>query len=258
MNINLNRPLVIFDLETTGISISKDRIVELCTIKVMPGGNEEIKTQRYNPTIPIPAVVSAIHGIYDKDVIDMPTFASKAHELAKYLEGCDFAGFNSNRFDFPLLVEEFLRANVEFDSENRKFVDAQRIYHAMEQRNLAAAYKFYCNKEIENAHSAEADTLATWEVLKAQVEKYEGLENNIDFLHNFSGQSKNVDFAGRMVFDDKGREVFNFGKHKGKIVTEVLSKESSYYQWIMDNDFSHDTKRRLTQIKLRGLGTIKI
>jgi DNA polymerase III subunit epsilon len=258
MNLNLKRPLVIFDLESTGISISKDRIVEICTIKIMPDGTEETRTQRFNPLIPIPAEVSAIHGIFDEDVKDKPTFAEKAKELAKYLEGCDFGGFNSNRFDFPMLVEEFLRADVDFDSENRKFVDAQRIYHTMEQRNLAAAYKFYCDKSLENAHSAEADTIATWEVLKAQINKYDELENNIDFLHKFSGQSKNVDLAGRMVFDDKGRETFNFGKHKGKVVVDILRLESSYYQWMMDNDFALDTKRRLTQIKLRSLGNVKI
>ncbi len=249
--INLTRPLIIFDLETTGVSISKDRIVEIACIKIFPSGEEEVKVQRINPQIPIPAEVTAIHGISDADVVNMPTFASLAKELAIFMQGCDFGGFNSNKFDFPMLVEEFLRAGVEFDPENRKFVDAQRIFHVLEPRNLKAAYRFYCDQELENAHSAEADTRATWEVLKSQVQKYPQLQNNIEFLHQFSGQNNNVDLAGRMVFNDKGIEVFNFGKHKGKPVLQVLKSEASYYQWVMDNDFSLDTKRHLTRIKLR-------
>ncbi len=249
--LNLNRPLIIFDLETTGISISKDRIVEISCIKIFPNGEEEIRTQRINPQMPIPSEVTAIHGISDADVADMPTFANVAREFALFMQGCDFGGFNSNKFDFPMLVEEFLRAGIDFDPENRKFVDAQRIFHMMEPRNLKAAYKFYCNKDLENAHSAEADTKATWEVLKSQVERYPQLQNNIDYLHQFSGQSNNVDLAGRMILNDKGVEVFNFGKHKNKPVLQVLKAEPSYYQWMMDNDFSLDTKRHLTRIKLR-------
>jgi DNA polymerase-3 subunit epsilon len=249
--LNLNRPLIIFDLETTGISISKDRIVEISCIKIFPNGEEEIRTQRINPQMPIPAEVTAIHGISDADVADKPTFANVAREFALFMQGCDFGGFNSNKFDFPMLVEEFLRAGIDFDPENRKFVDAQRIFHMMEPRNLKAAYKFYCNKDLENAHSAEADTKATWEVLKSQVERYPQLQNNIDYLHQVSGQSNNVDLAGRMVFNDKGVEVFNFGKHKNKPVLQLLKTEPSYYQWMMDNDFSLDTKRHLTRIKLR-------
>jgi DNA polymerase-3 subunit epsilon len=249
--LNLNRPLIIFDLETTGISISKDRIVEISCIKIFPNGEEEIRTQRINPQMPIPAEVTAIHGISDADVADKPTFANVAREFALFMQGCDFGGFNSNKFDFPMLVEEFLRAGIDFDPENRKFVDAQRIFHMMEPRNLKAAYKFYCNKDLENAHSAEADTRATWEVLKSQVERYPQLQNNIDYLHQVSGQSNNVDLAGRMVFNDKGVEVFNFGKHKNKPVLQLLKTEPSYYQWMMDNDFSLDTKRHLTRIKLR-------
>lgn len=249
--LQLNRPLIIFDLETTGISISKDRIVEIACIKIFPNGNEEVRVQRINPEMPIPPEVTAIHGISDADVADKPTFAALAKDFALFMQGCDFGGFNSNKFDFPMLVEEFLRAGVEFDPENRKFVDAQRIFHVMEPRNLKAAYKFYCDKDLENAHSAEADTRATWEVLKSQVEKYSQLQNNIDYLHQFSGQSNNVDLAGRMVFNDKGIEVFNFGKHKGKPVLQVLKSEPGYYQWVMDNDFSLDTKRHLTRIKLR-------
>lgn len=252
MQLNLKRPLVVFDLETTGINISNDRIVEICTIKVFPDGTEEVKTQRFNPQIPIPKEVTAIHGITNEDVKDEPIFADKARELNEYLMGCDFAGFNSNKFDFPMLVEEFLRAKVDFDPEDRKFIDVQRIFHVMEQRNLVAAYKFYCDKVLEKAHSAEADTSATLEVLKAQLQRYDNLKNDIEFLHSFSGQTNFVDLAGRMIYDAKGREVFNFGKHKGKSVSDVLKAEPAYYEWIMQNDFPLDTKRRLTQIRLRG------
>lgn len=254
MQLNLKRPLVVFDLETTGINISNDRIVEICTIKVFPDGTEEVKTQRFNPTIPIPKEVTAIHGITNEDVKNEPTFADKAKELCEYLKGCDFAGFNSNKFDFPMLVEEFLRAKVDFDPENRKFIDVQRIFHVMEQRNLVAAYKFYCDKMLEKAHSAEADTSATLEVLKAQLQRYDNLKNDIEFLHSFSGQTNFVDLAGRMIYDSKGREVFNFGKHKGKPVSEVLKTEPAYYEWMMQSEFPLDTKRRLTQIRLRQFG----
>jgi DNA polymerase-3 subunit epsilon len=254
MKLNLKRPLVVFDLETTGTSINVDRIVELSYIKLMPEGKEHSKTMRFNPGVPIPHVVSLIHGIYDEDVANEPVFKVKAKELAEEFKGCDFAGFNSNKFDFPLLVEEFLRAGVEFDVENRKFVDAQRIYHMMEQRTLSAAYKFYCNKELINAHSAEADTRATLEVLLAQLERYEQLQNDVDFLHQFTKQDKNVDLAGRLVSNNDGKPVFNFGKHKGKLVQDVFKTEPSYYDWMMNGDFAEDTKRRLTQIKLQGFG----
>lgn len=252
MKLQLRRPLVVFDLETTGTSINSDRIVELCYIKVMPDGTEHTKTMRFNPGIPIPHEVSLIHGIYDEDIKDAPVFKQKARELAEEFKGCDFAGFNSNKFDFPLLVEEFLRAGVEFDVENRKFVDAQRIYHMMEQRTLAAAYKFYCGKVLENAHSAEADTIATLEVLKAQITHYPELQNDIEYLHNFTKQDKNVDLAGRMVYNAEGKAVFNFGKHKGRLVEDVFRMEASYYDWMMNGDFAEDTKRRLTQLKLAG------
>lgn len=252
MQLNLKRPLVVFDLETTGVNISSDRIVEICTIKVFPDGKEEVRTQRFNPGIPIPPNVTAIHGIKNEDIKDCPTFEQKARELSDYLKGCDFAGFNSNKFDFPLLVEEFLRAGVEFDSESRKFIDVQRIFHTMEQRNLGAALKFYCNKSLENAHSAEADTLATLDVLKAQLDRYDNLKNDIEFLHKFSGQSNFVDLAGRMHYNPDGKEAFNFGKHKGKPVEQVLREEPAYYEWMMQGDFPLDTKRRLTQIRLRG------
>lgn len=255
MKLHLKKPLIIFDLETTGISISKDRIVEMATIKIGIDGDEEIKCQRFNPTIPIPTEVSAIHGIFDEDVKDKPTFAEKAKEYAEYFKGCDFGGFNSNKFDFPMLVEEMLRADVEFETEGRKFVDVQRIFHQMEQRTLSAAYKFYCDKNLDNAHSAEADTVATYEVLKAQIERYKDLGNDMESLHKISGQGNLVDLAGRIVLNDKGEEVFNFGKHKGKKVSAVFKTEPGYYQWMMDNDFSLDTKRKLTKIKLSGFGS---
>ncbi|MCA0426281.1 MAG: 3'-5' exonuclease [Bacteroidetes bacterium] len=251
MELNLKRPLVVFDLETTGISISTDRIVEIALIKIHPDGKEESRVMKINPGMPIPPESTAIHGISDADVANAPKFEEVARELAEFMKNCDFAGFNSNKFDFPLLVEEYLRAGIDFDVENRKFIDAQRIFHVMEPRNLAAAYKFYCDKSLENAHSAEADTRATLEVLKAQIDKYEQLKNDVDYLHSFSGQSKNVDLAGRMVYNEQGKEVFNFGKHRGKLVEQVLKQDQGYYQWMMDGDFSRDTKRRLTQIKLR-------
>jgi DNA polymerase-3 subunit epsilon len=227
----------------------------MATIKIDVDRKEEVKTQRFNPTMPIPAEASAIHGIYDEDVVDKPTFAEKAKEYAEYFKGCDFGGFNSNKFDFPMLVEEMLRANVEFETEGRKFVDVQRIFHQMEQRTLSAAYKFYCDKTLENAHSAEADTIATYEVLKAQIERYKEIGNDMESLHKISGQSNLVDLAGRIVLNDKGQEVFNFGKHKGKMVSYVFKNEPGYHQWMMDSDFSLDTKRKLTKIKMQGFGT---
>jgi DNA polymerase-3 subunit epsilon len=255
MKLHLKRPFVVFDLETTGINISKDRILELAYIKVFPDGTEEKKSMRFNPGMPIPLESSMIHGIYDADVANEPSFHERAKEIAEKFTGCDFGGFNSNKFDFPMLVEEFLRAQVDFDTENRKFVDAQRIYHMMEQRNLSAAYKFYCDKVLENAHNAMADTQATYEVLLAQIEKYENLQNDIDHLHAVTGQSNNVDLAGRMIYNDKKQPVFNFGKHRGKLVQDVFKQEPAYYQWMMDNDFPLETKRQLTKIKLQGFGS---
>jgi len=251
LNLQLTKPLIVFDLETTGISISNDRIVEIACIKVFPDGKEEVRTDRVNPGMPIPPEVTAIHGITDADVADKPKFEELARELAVFMQGCDFAGFNSNKFDFPLLVEEFLRAGVDFDVENRKFIDAQRIFHMMEPRNLSAAYRFYCDQTLVNAHSAVADTRATWEIIQAQITRYPQLKNTIDELGKVSGQNNLVDLAGRMIYNAERKEVFNFGKHKNKLVEEVFSKEPGYYQWMMDNDFSLDTKRRLTKIKLR-------
>ncbi|MDO5664233.1 MAG: 3'-5' exonuclease [Bacteroidia bacterium] len=254
MQLNLKNPLVFFDLETTGINITKDRIVEISLLKVHPNGKEEIKSRRINPEMPIPPQVTAIHGITDDDVKDCPTFKQVAKSLAEMLEGCDLAGFNSSRFDVPMLSEEFLRAGVDFDMSKRKFVDVQIIFHKKEQRTLEAAYKFYCDKELENAHSAEADTIATYEVLKSQLDRYPDLENDITFLSKeYSSFNNNVDFAGRLIFDENGVEVFNFGKHKGKSVAQVLRNEPSYYSWMMDGDFPLNTKQMLTKIRLREM-----
>lgn len=254
MDLKLNNPLVFFDLETTGINITRDRIVEISLLKVHPNGKEETKTRRLNPEMPIPAESTAIHGITDEDVKDCATFKQVAKSLADFLEGCDMAGFNSSRFDVPLLTEEFLRAGVDFDTSKRKFVDVQIIFHRKEQRTLEAAYAFYCNKQLENAHSAEVDVLATYEVLKSQLDKYDDLENNINFLSKeYSSFNNNVDLAGRIILNDKGVEVFNFGKHRGKSVTEVLKKEPSYYTWMMDGDFPLNTKQVLTKLRLRDI-----
>ena len=251
MQLNLKNPLVFFDLETTGIDIVRDRIVEISYIKVYPNGKEETKTQRINPGMPIPPASTAIHGITDDDVKDCPHFKEIAKTLAAQIEGCDLAGYNSNRFDIPMLAEEFLRADVNVDLTKRKFIDVQTIFHKMEQRTLSAAYKFYCNKSLENAHTASADTMATYEVLKAQLDRYPELENDVTFLSKFSSFNNNVDFAGRMVYNDKGQEVFNFGKHKGQLVTEVFASDPNYYAWMMNGDFPLNTKQKLTEIKLR-------
>ena len=254
MKLNLKNPLVFFDLETTGTNINSDRIVEICYLKVYPNGNEESKTMRINPGMHIPEAASAVHGIYDADVADCPTFKEVARSVANDIEGCDLAGFNSNRFDIPLLAEEFLRAEVDIDLSRRKFVDVQVIFHKMEQRTLSAAYKFYCGKDLEDAHTAEADTRATYEVLMAQLDRYpEDLQNDVNFLSDFSSFNKNVDFAGRMVYDDKGVEVFYFGKYKGMSVAEVLKRDPGYYGWILNSDFTLNTKAMLTKIRLREL-----
>ncbi len=251
MQLELKKPIVFFDLETTGINVTNDRIVEISLVKILPNGKEEKKTMRINPTIPISEEATSIHGISNKDVKDEPTFTDVAKNIAKYIEGCDLAGFNSNRFDIPMLAEEFLRADVDIDLKKNKFVDVQVIFHKMEQRTLSAAYKFYCNKNLENAHSAEADTIATYEVLKAQIEKYSNLENDIEFLSKFSSHNNNVDFAGRIIYNENNEEVFNFGKHKGETVEKVFEIDSGYYGWILKSDFPLYTKKVLTAIKLR-------
>jgi DNA polymerase III subunit epsilon len=264
MEINLTKPLAFFDLETTGLMIGSDRIVEICILKANVDQTTETKTWRVNPEMPIPAITSAIHGIYDKDVVDCKTFKELAPEINHFLKDCDLAGFNSNKFDIPVLMEEFLRVDIDFDLNKRKFVDVQNIYHLMEPRNLSAAYKFYCNKDLINAHSAEADVIATYEVFKSQLDKYKDTEikdkegkiikpiqNNIEALQKLSTKNRNADFAGRIVYNEKGVEVFNFGKHKDKSLVEVFEKEPSYYNWMMQGDFPLYTKKIITQIRLR-------
>lgn len=255
MQLNLKNPLVFFDLEATGINIVKDRIVEISYVKVFPNGKEEKMTRRVNPGMPIPPESTAIHGITDEDVKDCPTFKEIAKSLAAQIEGCDLAGYNSNRFDIPMLAEEFLRADVDIDLNRRKFIDVQTIFHKMEQRTLSAAYKFYCDKSLENAHTAEADTVATYEVLKAQLDRYPELQNDVAYLSKYSSYSKNVDFAGRMIYNDKGEEIINFGKYKGRLVSEVLKADPGYYSWIMNGDFPLNTKKMLTEIRLRDFNS---
>ena len=251
MKLNLVKPIIFFDLETTGTDISKDRIVEICYIKVMPDGRELEYTRRINPGMHIPEGASAVHGIYDEDVKDCPTFKEVAREIANEFEGCDVAGFNSNRFDLPLLAEEFLRAQVDIDLSRLRAIDVQVLYHKREPRTLSAAYKFYCGQVLEDAHSALADTRATYEVLKAQLDHYADMVNDMDALSKESSFTDNVDFAGRIVYDANGREVFNFGKYKGRSVEEVFRAEPSYYTWMMDGDFPLYTKKIITEIRLR-------
>jgi len=264
MKLNIKTPIAFFDLEATGINISTDRIVEISIVKVHPNGKEEILTKRINPTIPIPKEVSLIHGIYDEDIKNEPTFKEVSKELYQFLEGADLAGFNVLKYDIPLLVEEFLRAGIDFDIEKKSLLDAQKIFHMMEKRNLAAAYQFYCGETLENAHSAEADTLATYKVFQAQIERYEGkmaedlqgnklgvIENDVKKLHALLNE-KMVDLAGRFIFNDDGIECFNFGKHKGKTIEQVIKEEPGYYDWMMKGDFPLDTKRKFTQVKLRN------
>lgn len=253
MDLVLKNPVIFFDLETTGINVAVDRIVELSYLKVDVNGNESSKTIRVNPGVPIPPKSTEIHGIRDEDVKDAPQFSEIAKSLAKEFEGCDLAGYNSTKFDIPLLAEEFLRADVDIDLKKRKFVDVQIIFMKKEPRTLTAAYKFYCDKNLEDAHSAAADTRATYEVLKAQLDHYKDLENNISSLAEFSSHNKNVDFAGRIVYDDNEVEVFNFGKYKGKPVEEVLAQDPGYYSWMMQGDFPLYTKKVMTSIKLRAL-----
>ncbi|MEI6434695.1 MAG: 3'-5' exonuclease [Bacteroidota bacterium] len=265
MELRLTRPIAFLDLETTGIKVATDRIVEICILREQIDGSTKIKTLRINPEMPIPPEVTAIHGITDEDVKDCPTFKKVANELSQFLENCDLAGFNSNHFDIPMLVEEFLRAGIEFELKGRRFIDVQNIFHKMEPRNLAAGYKFYCDKDLINAHSAEADTVATYEILKAQLDRYanvavkdrngkiiQPIVNDMRALSEFSYTTKAVDLIGHIVYNDKNIEVFNFGKHKGKAVNQVFRDEPSYYDWMMKGDFPLSTKRVLTKLKLRG------
>ena len=250
MKLQLNKPIVFFDLESTGLNPVTDRIVEISMLKVFPEGKEEELTMRLNPTVPIPDESSKIHGIYDADVADKPTFKDVSHQLLGFLKGCDLGGYNSNRYDVPLLAEEFDRAGIELDIKKLKLVDAQVIFFKQEPRTLAGAYKFYCQKELLDAHSARADVRATWEILKAQIDRYEDLENNIESLAKYSSSNNFADLAGRLVYDDEGRVLFNFGKHKGRRVDVIFKKESSYYNWMMQGDFPAYTKKMITRIYL--------
>jgi DNA polymerase-3 subunit epsilon len=254
LELKLKRPVVFLDIETTGINVASDRVVEISLLKISPDGTEQWMTSRVNPGMPIPAKATAIHGISDADVADAPAFREIAKRLASFLDGCDIAGYNSMKFDIPVIAEEFLRCDTEFNFRKRKYIDVQVIFHRKEQRTLAAAYQFYCNKELVNAHDSRVDTGATYEVLKAQLDRYSDLENDIDKLADFCDVTSNVDFAGRIILDENGVEIFNFGKHKGKSVETILKEEPSYYSWMMNGDFPLYTKKVLTEIKLRAFG----
>ena len=246
-SLQLKRPLAVIDLETTGTNVATDRIIEIAIVKVMPDKSIQQKTKRINPGMPIPPATTAIHGISDEDVKDCPTFKQAANELRQFMDNCDIAGYNSNRFDIPLLVEEFLRTGLEFDVKGRNFIDVQKIFHLMEKRTLSAAYKFYCDKNLENEHSAEADALATYEILEAQLGRYEQLQSEVEHLAEFTKEDEYVDFARRMIMQN-GVETFNFGKYKGRAVREVLKIEPQYYDWMMKADFPLNTKQKLTDI----------
>jgi len=252
MLLQLNRSICFIDLETTGINVSTDRIVEIAIVKIMPDGTKQIKRKLVNPEMPIPIAASDVHGISDEMLKDAPTFKQIANEIKQFIEASDLAGYNSNRFDIPMLNEEFLRAGINADIENRKLLDVQKVFHMMEQRTLTAAYKFYCNKNLEEAHSAEADATATWEILEAQLEKYPQIGNSVESIVKFTGEDEIIDFARRLVFEN-GVEVFNFGKHKGKPVTQVLKEEPQYYDWMMKGDFALHTKQKLTEIMNKSI-----
>ena len=252
MKLNLKNPLIIFDLETTGINVSTDRIVEISYLKVYPDHREDMKTYRVHPTVPIPKAATAVHGITDEDVKDAPTFAEIAPTLIESFEGCDFAGYNSNKLDLPLLAEEFIRAKIDFDLKKCNVIDVLVVFYKKEQRTLSAAYRFYCDKELTGAHSAEVDVRATYEVLQAQLDRYADLPNDIDQLSKYSAHTRSVDFAGRIVYNDMNEEIFNFGRYKGQTVVSVLAADPSYYSWMMNGDFPLYTKNVLTAIKARG------
>ena len=266
MRLNLTKPIVFFDIESTGLNIGSDRIVEICMFKVMPDNSTITKTELINPQIPIPEQVSELHGIYDKDVADKPSFTDMAASIRDFIKGCDVAGYNLQKFDLPLLVEEFLRAKIDLDLRGTRVVDVQNIFHRMEPRTLKAAYKFYCGEELVNAHSAEADTIATFKILEAQLSRYENtsvldendqecipIKNDIATLSSFSTSDRNVDFAGHIVFDKNDVEVFNFGKHKGISVEQIFAKEPSYYDWMMKAEFPLYTKKIIHNIRIRML-----
>jgi DNA polymerase-3 subunit epsilon len=250
--LKLTKPLAFIDLETTGVNLGTDRIVEIAIVKILPDGSRSVKRKLVNPQIPIPKQASEVHGITDEMVKDAPVFKDIAQELKQMLDGCDIGGYNSNRFDVPLLMEEFIRAEVEFDMKGRKLVDVQNIFHKMEQRTLSAAYKFYCNKNLDGAHSAEADAMATHEILEAQLERYPALGNSVDSITKLIGEEAIVDFARRFVMEN-GVEVFNFGKHKGRPVADVLKSEPQYYDWMLKGDFPQHTKQKLREIYTRTL-----
>ena len=247
MQLQLTNPICFLDLETTGINVSLDKIVEIAIIKIMPDGTKQIKRKLVNPEMPIPAPASEVHGISDEMVKDAPTFKQIANEIKQFIEGADLAGYNSNRFDIPMLNEEFLRAGIQIDMLSRKLLDVQKVFHMMEQRTLSAAYKFYCDKNLEDAHTAEADAMATFEVLEAQVVKYPQIGNTVESIVKFTGEDQIIDFARRFIYEN-GVAVFNFGKHKGKPVTQVLKEEPQYYDWMMKGDFALHTKQKLTEI----------
>ena len=252
MNLQLNKPLAFIDLKTTGINVSSDRIVEIAIVKIAVDGGKTVKRKIVNPTIPIPQGAIDVHGITNEMASAAPTFKEVANEIKQFIEGCDIGGYNSNRFDIPLLVEEFLRCDINIEIEDRKMVDVQKVYHLMEQRTLSAAYKFYCNKELEGAHGAEVDATATFEVLEAQIEKYSQIGNSVESILKFTGEEIIVDFSRRFIMEN-GIEIFNFGKHKGKPVTQVLKEEPQYYDWMMRGDFSLHTKQKITEILNRRL-----
>ena len=245
--LQLTKPRAVIDIEATGMNLSTDRIIEIAIVKIMPDGRKTVKRKLVNPEMPIPPAVTEIHGITDEMVKDAPVFRQVANEIRQFIDVADLAGYNSNRFDIPMLVEEFLRISLEFDMKNRRLLDVQKIFHQMEQRTLAAAYKFYCNGMLDNAHSAEADAVATWEVLQSQVERYPQLGLTVDSILKCIGEENTVDFARRMIMEN-GREVFNFGKHKGRVVTDVLKAEPQYYDWMMKGDFPLHTKHKLTEV----------
>ncbi|WP_299668596.1 3'-5' exonuclease [uncultured Polaribacter sp.] len=251
MNLKLNKPIVFFDLETTGVNIATDRIVEIAILKVFPNGNKESKTWLVNPEIEIPQGATDVHGITNEKVVTEPTFKELAQEVSTMIEGCDLAGFNSNRFDIPLLAEELMRVGIDFDMKDRKAIDVQVIFHKKEQRTLGAGYQFYCGKELEGAHGAEADTNATYEILLAQVDKYEDIGNSVDTLSEFSTHGVRADFAGFILMNDEKQEIFSFGKYKGRTVEEVFKENPGYHNWIQNADFPLYTKKVLKEIKAR-------
>jgi DNA polymerase III subunit epsilon len=252
LSLKLIRPLVFFDIESTGLSITRDRMVEVAFLKVQPDGSTEFKRYLLNPGIPIPAEVSSIHGITDEDVRFAPKFEQVAGEMFEFLQNSDLAGFNALRFDIPMLAEEFFRLGLDLDVDKRQTVDVQLIFHKMEERNLSAAYRFYCQKELENAHSAEADIRATWEVFQAQIQRYDSLPETVQGIAEFTGNHLRVDMEGKLIKGDDGFVKFNFGKHKGRNVADVFRVEPSYYSWMMDGDFPAYTKKIITGIKLNS------